>query len=128
MDTSGGWTVSLDNINGTDVVAAVGVPAHGAVINIPTGSGTKCALSVTGTAAGNKAQSALADFYNGDEETDARLEVDTQLKYTEDASSTTGHCAAISVPVTSPTTGDATSQFEADFVVTSNQGPVRVIP
>lgn len=128
VETQGKWTVTVDNINGTDVVAAIAVPARGAQITIPVVPGVaNCVLNVTQETEDNAAQAALADFYNGDEKTDARLEVDTQIKFTEDPGSTFP-CSSLGFQVNTPTKKDAISQYEADYIVTSNAGPVEVLP
>src|SRR5690606_13881377 len=84
---SGGWTVSVDNINGSDVVAAIGVPPNGVEIDIPVPTLGSCVLSVTQ----GKAQSVMADFVNADPTatppTEAELLVDSQIKFVESPNS-----------------------------------------
>lgn len=115
------WTVSVDNINGSDVVAAIALPPDAAQITIPTLEGN-CVLNVTD----DKAQAIMADFVNADpkEETDAELLVDSQLKFVQDDSSVID-CSDLGFDTTSKK-GPAIAQFEGDYDVTSDEGPVIV--
>lgn len=127
VTTGGEWTVSAHAVSSTESIAAITVPSedgsNGVTISIPTSGSTACVLNVVE----DKPQSVLATIVNGDEENDAELLVDSQLKFLEDASSS--GCAALGFDTTSGGgDGEAISQFEAKYNVTSNQGPFQVIP
>ncbi len=126
--TLGEWTATFHSVDDTNPIAAITVPAQvdnasGVVITITVPGVGNCDLNVVQ----GKPQSVIGEIVNGTDTTDAQLNVDSQLKFAVEAGA--GVCALLGFDTTSVGgDGEAISQYEAKYNVTSAQGAFRVIP